>query len=68
MDRLLRKYNMDRTMKLLELPMVKNSEFIIRGGFENGKEYLLERDGNRVCFDIAGICFFSGRHDRQGGH
>jgi hypothetical protein len=55
-------------MKLLELPMVKNSEFIIRGGFENGKEYLLERDGNRVCFDIAGICFFSGRHDRQGGH
>ena len=23
---------MDRAMKLLELPMVKNSEFIIRGG------------------------------------
>ena len=45
-------------MKPLEIPVVKNSESIIRGGFENGNEYLFKRNGDRVCFDIAGICFF----------
>jgi len=50
---------MDRTMKPLEIPMWKNSESIIGGGFENGKKYLLDGNADRVCFDIAGICFSS---------
>jgi len=50
---------MDRTMKPLEIPMWKYSESVIGGGFENGKKYLLDGNADRVCFDIAGICFFS---------